>query len=235
VDKDLADRNTGLFKAIYSKRGEKRFRQTSYDDAISDFRDALRLAPKDFNAQFHLAQAWLAKSDYDKAIKEFTTALELDPNATDAYFYRGRARTSKTAYAEAIKDFKIVLKREPKHARALAYLGYSRICNGENEGMEDCNKAIELDKSNAELYYVRGLAYGELNDPKQAIKNYDKAIDLDKSPDHWWKARAYLKGSKCYRQLSDEHPVAARKVELFNRSERYRESALKLDPSLKGK
>lgn len=45
--------------------------------------------------------------------------------------------------------------------------------------IQDCDKAIKLDSTEADFYYSKGKIYQELEKNKQAIENYSKAIQLD--------------------------------------------------------
>ena len=50
---------------------------------------------------------------------------------------------------------------------------------GANLSRVDLKKAIDLNPQDAEAYYNRGLAYDELSNYNQAIKDYTKVIELD--------------------------------------------------------
>lgn len=50
-----------------------------------------------------------------------------------------------------------------------------------DRAIEEFTKAIAIDPDSAEAYYSRGLAYIMIEDYASAVKDYDKAIELDPS------------------------------------------------------
>ena len=62
-------------------RSEKK----AYDDALSDFNEALKLEPE--IARYYLARAaaYEAKKDYDRSLTDLSEALRLDPNEADTW------------------------------------------------------------------------------------------------------------------------------------------------------
>ena len=52
------------------------------------------------------------------------------------------------------------------------------------QAISDFSKAIELDPSEADAHYNRGLAYGELHRVGEAIADFEKAIELDANHAH---------------------------------------------------
>jgi tetratricopeptide (TPR) repeat protein len=48
-----------------------------------------------------------------------------------------------------------------------------------DDALREFTKAIEYSKTNGEYYYNRATIYGKMKNFKDAIKNYDKAIEYD--------------------------------------------------------
>ena len=53
--------------------------RASYDKAIADFTEAIRLDPKDADAYCNRARAYYSKGEYDKAIADYSEAIRLNP------------------------------------------------------------------------------------------------------------------------------------------------------------
>ena len=75
----------------------------------------------------------------------------------------------------------IDLEQEPR-AKASAYVkrGAAYIQKGEYEkAIEDCTKAVELNRAHANAYINRGIAYDKKGDHDLAIADYTKGLELD--------------------------------------------------------
>jgi tetratricopeptide (TPR) repeat protein len=99
-------------KSFY-EQGVRVFKIGSYDTAIEDFTEAIRLDPNYADAYAFRGEAYFLKKDYDRAITDFTQAIRIDPNHAIAYNDRGTAYTSKKEYNRAIADFETALKINP--------------------------------------------------------------------------------------------------------------------------
>ena len=67
-----------------------------------------------------------------------------------------------------------------ENADAYYYLGFAKSDIGKNkEAINDLNKAIELNSSDARYFYVRGNTKDSLRDYEGAIKDFKKTVELD--------------------------------------------------------
>ena len=73
-----------------------------------------------------------------------------------------------------------------------------------NEAVKLCNEVIALDPNYDKAYYIRGIAYDDLNDSDRAIADYTKAIALD--PNF---AVAYYNRGRAYDDLKDYNSAIA--------------------------
>ena len=61
------------------------------------------------------------------------------------------------------------------------------------KSIEDYDKAIELDSTDAELYNMRGVAKNDFFMFDEALADYEKAIELDSNNAVYYMNRGYLK------------------------------------------
>lgn len=120
------------------------------------------------------------QSKFDKAIKDFDKAIEIDPNDLASYIDRGKTYAYQKDYDNAIKDFEKVVETSPKGSQAEgAYYYLGRIYSlkyDSKKAVKYFDKLIELSPKDAEAYFLRGVAKGNLLKPKEAIVDYDLAI-----------------------------------------------------------
>jgi tetratricopeptide (TPR) repeat protein len=165
--------------AFYNSRGSYFYQTEDYDEAISDFGEAIRLDPNDAQAYYNRGSAYDEKKDYDKAISDYSEAIRLDPHYASAYWKRGAIYFyEKDDYDKAISDFTQEIKLHPN---AVTYLsrGESYFSIGEyDKAISDYSDVIRLDPNDAVAYSKRGLAYKQLGKNAKAKADFDKAKQL---------------------------------------------------------
>ncbi len=78
----------------------------------------------------------------------------------------------------AKKDFDIYLKRDSSDAKVYINRAATRFPNGFKGIVYDCNKAIALDSTDKNAYFLRGLAYYGLGEKQKGCDDFQKSIDL---------------------------------------------------------
>ena len=72
------------------------------------------------------------------------------------------------------------------------FLAYENLKNREyTKSIEDYDKAIELDSTDAELYNMRGIAKSDFSMFDEALADYEKAIELDSNVAVYYMNRGY--------------------------------------------
>jgi tetratricopeptide (TPR) repeat protein len=85
----------------YVNLGNASFVNSNFDNAISDYNEALLLNPKDAMAYLQRGLAYIMKMDLDKAIDNFSESIHLNPKGATAYFERGSLYDTKGEYCVA--------------------------------------------------------------------------------------------------------------------------------------
>lgn len=69
---------------------------------------------------------------------------------------------------------------QPRHGEALCRRAFARFESGEyEEALRDFDKLIELMPGQSDAYYGRACAYAFMNQPLQAIDDFERSIRLD--------------------------------------------------------
>lgn len=71
--------------AAYNELGNNYKQKGLYDDAISSYKKALQIDPKDAGSHYNLGFAYVKKGLYNEAVLETESALKLDPKLADAH------------------------------------------------------------------------------------------------------------------------------------------------------
>ncbi|HEY6458031.1 MAG TPA: tetratricopeptide repeat protein [Steroidobacteraceae bacterium] len=181
---DLAEQDLDKLKLINPNNGTAFYNagvteQASgdLDKAVDDYRTAVRLLPS--FAPAHAALGALLKvKDPNSALAELNRALELDAQST-ALDSRASLYLSRGQFEPAIHDFDELLARDS--ANSLAYLnrGVAKEQAGNLQGaLEDYARSIEVAPS-ASAHFDRANLYVQLDQPDQALADFNAALEID--------------------------------------------------------
>ena len=92
----------------------------SMDEAIRQYKRAIRLDPKSAEAHDKLGEVYSDKDMTDKAMKEFEKAIKLDPNYADAYRHLGYCYEQKGWLTKARQAYEKSLEIKPQYMTKLA-------------------------------------------------------------------------------------------------------------------
>ena len=144
----------------YKFRGFSYLLEHRYERAEFDFREAVRLDPKDSDNQAGYAQSFSGEGRFDEAVERFGIALTLSPH--DARYLSARcwARAGGGHHLDAaLDDCNLALKLAPGSSvawdsRGLAYLrkGNDRLAIG------DYSQSLKLQSGRATALFGRGIA-----------------------------------------------------------------------------
>jgi hypothetical protein len=88
------------------------------DEAINQYREALRLKPDDADAHYDLANALYRKGLWDEAISQYREDLKLSPDDPEGHNNLGAVLFQKGNLNEAITQFQEALRLKPDYANA---------------------------------------------------------------------------------------------------------------------
>ncbi len=151
---------------------------------------------------------------FEKAVVDYSQALALDPDYSVALRGRqiayaemanqkGERHLRKSRFDEAERHFKTALSFDSQFARAYNNLGITQIQHSEtitingpealyeffkllDLAIDYFDRAVLLEPNNALYYNSRGTAYLKRNRTKEALKDYNRALELygEKVPPH---------------------------------------------------
>ncbi|MGB6543637.1 MAG: tetratricopeptide repeat protein [Xanthobacteraceae bacterium] len=177
--KNGAAQNTPKDAAAYYARGQDYQKNNDCNEALTDFRTAIRLGWKTADVFISSGRCFAIEKDYADAIAVLNQAAVLDPQDANAFLVRGLVFQINKDYDKAILDFITVTTLAPDHVNGFYELAYAYKLKSDYEhAIRAYSKAINIDSRNASYYDERGRVYAEMNNYDDAIKDYTEAIRL---------------------------------------------------------
>lgn len=142
---------------------------------------------KDATESFEKAYQYFVNSEYNKAVKYFTKAIEKENDAYEVYFLRALSYSYLNNSELSIADYNKIadVKYMKRHIiyinRGLEY----RKLHKTDKAISDFTKAIEIMPNYADAYNNRGHQLEEVGDYKNALIDYYKAIEYERSNDKY--------------------------------------------------
>jgi Flp pilus assembly protein TadD len=149
------------------------------DEAISQYRQAIRVQPADAGAHNNLGVALVRKGQIDEAISQFQQVIRLDPGYAEAYYNLGLALVRKGQIDEAINQYQQAIRLKPDDALAHNNLGTALGRKGRmDEAIRQFQEVLRLKPDFAEVHNNLGNALAEKGQMDEAIRQYREALRL---------------------------------------------------------
>ena len=126
----------------YQKRG-------LLDEAIREFKRAIKLGPNMAKNHYNLGLAYEEKGLFEKAVEAYKKAVELNPAYTDAYFNLANLSMRLQSRQDAIWAYRRVIELDPADIEAYNNLGVAYAMQGElDRAVGLWQKVLEMDPDN---------------------------------------------------------------------------------------
>jgi DnaJ family protein C protein 7 len=140
---------------------------------VSYYQDDLEMA-------FNLLNSILATDpNHQKSIKckEIASRISGKKEEGNCLFKEGKFDEALKVYTEALEvdKFNVLTNAKLHYNRATVYVKLGKL----SEAIDDCTKAIQLDKTYQKPYVRRGNAYMEIESFDQAVKDYEQLVKMD--------------------------------------------------------
>lgn len=160
-------------------RGIELFEQRKLDEAMVQFKEAVRLEPNYLEGHVSMAVILIEKGRIDEAVPLLEKALTLDPDCWFAHANLGLIRGQKGDLDGAIEHFQKAVAINPKHHGARMNLGQALA----NKGMLDeatvhFQAAVDLATEDAGSRINLGSVLLERGMLKEAVAQYEKAVQI---------------------------------------------------------
>jgi tetratricopeptide (TPR) repeat protein len=176
----LKETLTSLYQAeTHNLQGEMHINKNSFDQAISEFSQAIEINPDYVDAIINRGSAFAEIGRFNDALMDFNHALQLEKNDADIYNKRGEVYFQNNMYDQAIKDFTTALILNPMYSNAYLNRGQAYSEKGmHKEAMTDFDQAVRTDFDNASFSFI-DLASTELHSGKEHTDKKEEAAKLN--------------------------------------------------------
>jgi len=141
------------------------------EQAIEEYRNALKLYPQHYWSQFHLGRCYAGLGRHTEAITAFGACIALRPQSPWAYSERGLSWAQDRDFDEAFHDFDNALKFDPTFYPARLNRGRTFLKQGEiDKGIRELKQVLALPENQrlVRAAYDLGRLYIDLGDYDQA-------------------------------------------------------------------
>ena len=195
---------------FYSSRARLHDNAGNRQSAVADMETAVNLTrddPDSISALNDRAQLARLKGDLDGAISGYTKLLEVDLPAFLHYFVllgRAAAYHEKGQMDLARQDLKQSVELVDRSALSYWLLGdIAYETKDYAEAISNYRKATDFGLHDAELYVDLGDAYAAKGETAQALKSYEKAIELDPAEGHKQRGRFFRRRGETDKAIED--------------------------------
>ena len=165
---------------VYLMRANQFSEKTQWDEALSDYKVAIQLTPKNGEIYYDLGNMYKNRNDYDNAVKNYLKSLEVDPNRFEACVNMGYAYIEQGKYSDAVSAYEKALTINDSNASTHYFAGVAYDNNGDAlNAIKHYRRSIELDNSQAGAHLNLGILLKQQKDLIGAKKEYELAIQHD--------------------------------------------------------
>jgi tetratricopeptide (TPR) repeat protein len=171
------EKNPAVARTILAARARAYQAQEAIDLAIADYKEIVRLNPKDLWAYKQLADFLDDQGRSQLAIEYYSQALELSPNNAVLYTDRGIAYRRMGNVDKALEDYNKALELNPRDANAYNSRAWALMTAGRlDEALADITEASSMDPKSALYIDTRAHILLAMNKTEEAVAVFDAAI-----------------------------------------------------------
>jgi tetratricopeptide (TPR) repeat protein len=150
------------------------------DEAISAYKQAIRLEPNNDTYHLNLGNINFSQSRMQEAFEGYKRAVQLNPVSATNLYSLGQSALSVGQYQEAEQAFKKVAGMLPGDADVACALGQTyRQMGNYREAVDQLNLAISRKKNFGDAYLELGLAYAGLEEMDMAEEQVKSLGTID--------------------------------------------------------
>ena len=150
------------------------------DEALETFDKALAIDPASADILFQRGRLFASQGDLPKALADLDAAIDAAPDAAEPLVLRARLRQQGGDGDAAKRDLERALSRHPDHPSALELRGLIAADRGDYPAaIADFRRLVRQAPEDATLVGQLGLLYLAAKQPREAIRRFSRALEID--------------------------------------------------------
>jgi tetratricopeptide (TPR) repeat protein len=150
------------------------------DEAEKAFNRALEIDPDAAGVLLQRARLLAVRGEKERALADIGKALDIAPDDTSARVLRARVHQQAGDTDKALADLEAVLRDEPDLPGALELRGLIAAEQGEYEAaIRDFRRLVAKNPDDAVLVTQLGTLYLAAKQPREAIRRFTRALEID--------------------------------------------------------
>lgn len=172
-------------KAEHIAKGEAYLKDSKFQEATLEFRNAIQIDDKLPAAHWGLARAFEGLERFPEMLDELRKTITLDKDNLDARlklgnYYLAGSRNRADIIAEAERLAKEVLDKDPKNIEGHILMGSVFFSQQQKDkAFEELNKAVQLDPNRVESYLSLAKFHIVAREPEKAEALFKRAISIN--------------------------------------------------------
>jgi protein O-mannosyl-transferase len=147
------------------------------EEAISHYREALRIYPAYAEAHNNLGVALRERGELEDAIQHYREALRINPAYAEAHYNLANALVNRGELEDAIGHYREALRIRPVDAKTHYNLGTALARKGQlEEAIQHFRQALEIDPVYAMAHYNLATALAVRGELGEAIDHFQQAL-----------------------------------------------------------
>ena len=148
-------------------------------EAVSQYEQALRLAPDYIEVHYNLAIALARQGRLQEAMAHWEQALRSKPDYAEAHNNLGVALMRLGRMQEAIDHYQQALRIKPDYAACHDNFGLALLQMGKPQAaLAEFEQALQIEPDYSEAHYDLALALEQAGKPREAIRQYEEVLRI---------------------------------------------------------
>ncbi len=183
--------------------------QGKLDEAIAEFREALRLNPRFAWAHSNLGIALQDQGKANESFAEFREALRLEPDNSVGHYNLGKALFLQGKLGEATAEYRRALQLKPDYPEPHNNLGQTLAHQGKvNEAIAEFREALRLKTDLTDAHFNLGLVFREQGRFVEALAELRRAHELSsKDPNETYRLAEWVRATARLVELDSKLPA----------------------------